>query len=49
MENYFLTIRDGCVFYNELETRVKLVRRRQFSNKVGVRGVCCRLLSVGIL
>ena len=36
MEDYFLLFRDGCVFYKELETRVTLVRRRQFSNKVGL-------------
>ena len=36
MEDYFLPIRDGCAFYKELEPRVTLVRRRQFSNKVGL-------------
>ena len=36
MEIYFLPIRDGCIFYKDLEPRMTLVRRRQFSNKVGL-------------
>ncbi|KFM75159.1 RNA polymerase II-associated factor 1-like protein, partial [Stegodyphus mimosarum] len=27
-ENYFFVFRDGCVYYNELETRVRLSKRR---------------------
>lgn len=26
-ENYFFVVRDGFVYYNELESRVRLVRR----------------------
>ncbi|GMT10484.1 hypothetical protein PFISCL1PPCAC_1781 [Pristionchus fissidentatus] len=32
-ENYFFTFREGAVFYNELETRVRLTRRRGTGNK----------------
>jgi len=27
-QNYFFVLRDGCFFYNELETRVRLTKRR---------------------
>ncbi|XP_018496745.1 RNA polymerase II-associated factor 1 homolog [Galendromus occidentalis] len=27
-ENYFFAVRDGCIYYNELETRVRLSKRR---------------------
>jgi len=33
-QNYFFVLRDGCFFYNELETRVRLTKRR---NKTGIK------------
>lgn len=31
-QNYFFVLRDGCYYYNELETRVKLTKRRKAGN-----------------
>ena len=40
-ENYFLTLRNDAVYYNELETRVRLTKRRQ---KLGQMQTTPRLL-----
>lgn len=40
-ENYFLVIREEGVYYNELETRVRLSKRRQ---KLGTQGINTKLV-----
>lgn len=40
-ENYFLVVRNHCVYYNQLETRVRLSKRR---TRAGTSGLLTRLV-----